>query len=175
MHVIKTLLRQLISGLRRIPNNIQSIYDNHSDFESESELYKKLIQTFGKTSQSLSKVFVLLDGLDECRGILRDVLLLIQAFTQSTIKVFVTCRPSIHMSIPMKAKTIQIESNKDDITNYIVTRLQREEGIKSTFDKKIRKKLITGDEHLYVPTDLNITKFFQIPISFIPIGIYFKV
>jgi hypothetical protein len=128
--VAASLLKQLLIATRYVPKDVETFYEDcmacsaSGDFESILGLFNSLLAR-------RSKVFLILDALDEFQHTkkLTSLLRHLQSSTAACVKIFCTTRP--HLSYLagelLSLTTVTIKPNYDDIESYITMRLDSDE------------------------------------------------
>jgi hypothetical protein len=143
--VVARLLKQLVSHVATIPSELQRAYDDPKIRSGLSSNFQKLVQLFTSISSGFQKVFIILDGLDECEEIIRErIIELIEMLcNRLSLRGLVTCRPHVQVEkIPQTAKNVLwIQANDEDIKNHIRRRLSRERNVYPKLEDMIVGKL----------------------------------
>ena len=147
--MLGALLKQVVSGLEEIPEEIASIYHRQRKIlggwgPQLSDILKML-----RTTSTSRQIFICVDALDECvagnrqealeslRGILKDL---------PGIRLFLTGTPNIRSEIQrLFAKTamfIDIQPEKGDIVTYILAKLE-EDTNKDAMNAGLRADILT--------------------------------
>ena len=111
-----------------LPDGLESLYKHHSirGIPLGATDTKTLVEIFSESVVSVSPVFVVLDGLDECPEYeVEAVTEIISSLPETLVRVFVTSRPhiSVTKSFPSDCK-LTIRASDTDIKNYITFRLK---------------------------------------------------
>lgn len=125
--LVASLLKQLVKGLSVLPNNIKSLYRLHVARDTRPSI-DEFITTLHSVIDRYSKIFFVIDALDECttsdrtRERLLEHIFKIQSYT--TAALFVTSRflPEI-TAIFKKEMSIEIRASADDVRKYLDTRI----------------------------------------------------
>jgi NACHT domain len=124
------LLKQLLSRLDNIPNELDSLYcaNTRPDLPACKRLLTLCSKQFGT-------IFAVFDAIDECCDSYRKELLALFAhLLQSGCKLLISSRPHLLRNLRdqlSSARTIEVYANESDLRNYITVRL-REKGNKDT-------------------------------------------
>lgn len=107
-----------------------SLYERHAKNKTRPLLseYSTLLQ---HTLRSFSRVFFIIDGLDECPDSVRSILVAKVRYIQPLVSTFITSRflPTIEKGLP-GAIRIEIEPSDDDIRVYLEQQLKKWESMK---------------------------------------------
>ena len=131
-NLLGSLLQQLTQRRSDISDNIRTLYNSHIRRNTRPSIseYSNLLQT---EVRSLSKVFIVIDALDECNEIeSRHALLRELRRLLPTARLLVTSRPHI-MDIPEFFENfllLEIRAHDDDIKAYIVERIAKHSRLK---------------------------------------------
>lgn len=141
-----SLLQQLLMQKNDMPNDIIALYERHSKIKTRPLLNEYLL-FLRATINSFSRVFIIIDGLDECSeadSTRSNFLAGIDEIQPQTC-IFVTSRylPSIASELHGAAR-LQIEANDEDIRKYLIQRLQKWEFLKFHLakDPSLRERII---------------------------------
>ena len=133
-NVLGSLLKQIVSGMGVIPEEISRAFQEHKNAIGGRGLQARDILKMLQAITSSLRTVVCIDALDECAAVHRIKLLnsLKQILDKSPgTRVFITGRPHIQAEIEKrlhKRVTSQfIGSSKDDIFEYIRVRLDEDE------------------------------------------------
>ncbi|KAK1248600.1 hypothetical protein MKX08_006820, partial [Trichoderma sp. CBMAI-0020] len=118
--LVANLLKQLIQKQRRIPDCVQILYDEYNEIQKRPSL-TELLEALHSVSRLYSKVFILVDALDECqetdgcRRIFLSEILKLQR--ETNVNIFATSRfvqeiadtfdQSVHFEIRAKDEDVQ--------------------------------------------------------------------
>lgn len=127
-----SLLRQLISQGGVLPDDLETTYEE-SKRDSKRPSFKTLLDCFIKYSARFSKVFVLLDALDECaESEIGNIQELIQELRRSRLLIFVTARlhgENLQTGLRIDHLDIndsyEIRAADSDIRKYVIQRLKK--------------------------------------------------
>jgi len=127
--VLASLLKQLAQGKQPFPDQVRALYKLHEPRKSRptpGEIKKTLIAT----AAGLSRVFIVLDALDECESsdgrhttLLKDLSCLQEACAAN---VFITSRPIQELSAEFEHDvTVNIEVPEADVGKYLDANMYR--------------------------------------------------
>ncbi|PON28791.1 hypothetical protein TGAM01_v202638 [Trichoderma gamsii] len=144
--LIANLLKQLIQKQRRIPDCVQILYDEYNEIQKRPSL-TELLEALHSVSSLYSKVFILVDALDECqetdgcrKSFLSEILKLQR---ETNVNIFATSRfvqeiadtfdQSVHFEIRAKDEDVQafLDSRMDRLPNFILTKPDLQNEIKT--------------------------------------------
>jgi hypothetical protein len=144
VNLIASLLQQLVQRKLSIPNEISSLYHRHIKKQTRPTLdeWSKLL---GSEVRRLSKVFIIIDALDECSDGARDSFL-IEIRKLPGIHLLVTSRHILTIEREFeKAASVEICASDEDIQRYLESRIKREcrlaRHVKA--DSTLKKAIIT--------------------------------
>ena len=160
--VLGSLLKQLVFGLREIPEEISEAYENRKNAIGGQGLQLSDILRMLQITSSRKCVFICIDALDECAAEHRANLLgsLGQLLQQSPqTRIFATGRPHILPEIGRclggRVASISISPKRDDIVTYIRSRLAADtalDAMDSILEAEIMKKIPSDISEMYVET-----------------------
>ena len=128
--VLGALLKQVVSGMERVPEEIAQAYEDQKKVIGGRRLGLADIVKMLQITSSEKRTFICMDALDECvpgnRVKLLDSLNQVLRKSPST-RIFVTGRPQIRREIRRrlagKVTSLSISPKRDDIITYLHTRL----------------------------------------------------
>ena len=124
--LIASILKQLVQDHPVISDWAGSLYDKHNskaDYPSLEELTVALRMEVGR----YSKVFIIVDALDELDEHKREPLIKGIQSLSNTVKLMVTSRPlPLIETISGGAISMQISASEDDVRAYIQNRMKQE-------------------------------------------------
>jgi NACHT domain len=125
------LLQQLFQHRPDISSDLRSLYDGHHRKETRPTLdeLSKLLQTEVRSS---SRVFIMVDALDECSEANNTRhKLLVELAKLTKARIFITSRPHIK-DVPEYFETyltMEIRASDDDIRKYVLERISTQRRI----------------------------------------------
>lgn len=127
-NLVTSLLKQLVQDHSTAFNDVKDWYKGHND-RSTQPTTEEVLTVLGAVAEKFSKVFIVVDALDECSEIdgTRAKLLAALRSMPSTVKLLITSRdlPSIAAEF-REANRIDINANDEDLQKYIEGRIPRE-------------------------------------------------
>lgn len=141
-HLLGSLLQQLVQQSSKVSDEIVACHQQHiqqSTIPLITEYSRLLhVQLFSQPPV-FSRVFVVIDALDECGETTREILLSELRKLQSTLCLLVTTRPHFMFALSHafeKACVLEIRASAEDIERYVQARI----------DTDVRlKRLLGGD------------------------------
>ena len=158
--ILRSLLKQLVAGLREIPAEIAQAYEGQEN--SIGGRRPRLLNTVKmlQTTSSTKPTFICIDALDECVPEHRIKLLdsLNKIVQESpTTRVFVTGRPHILPDITRRLSgrvtSLPISTKRDDIIRYLRSRLEEDttpDAMDSSLETEILKRIPEDVSEMYV-------------------------
>ena len=132
-NILGSLLKQIVSGLERIPDEISRMFQDHKKVIGGMELRVPEIVKMLQDATSLQPTFICIDAMDECMERHQPQVLdsLRQILEKSSdTRIFLTgrrhIRSDIHRHLGWSAATLSIKPNNDDIMGYIRMRLSKD-------------------------------------------------
>ena len=154
--MLGAVLKQVVSGLEGIPEEIAQAYADHKTVIGGRGLQLADIVRMLQTTASEKPTFICIDALDECVAGYRVKLLdsLNQILRRSPgTRVFVTARPHIESEVGNRLSgrvtAMRITPRRHDIINYLHTRLG-EDTRPGAMDSSLR-----GDILKKIPEDVS--------------------
>ena len=132
-NILGSLLKQIVSGLERIPDEISRTFQDHKKVIGGMELQVPEIVQMLQDATLLQPTFICVDAVDECvdrhRPEVLDSLRQILERSPDT-RIFLTGRQHIRGEIDRhfggRAVILSIRPNNDDIVGYIRMRLSKD-------------------------------------------------
>jgi hypothetical protein len=126
-NLVASLLKQIMPDHFAISDNLKSLYNHHNDkctSPTLDEFAKALKLEIGK----YSKVFIVVDALDECReddGTRTNLLRVLQSLA-GMVNLMVTSRDLVSIAREFEeTKRLNIRANNQDVQRYIEGRIAR--------------------------------------------------
>jgi hypothetical protein len=142
-----SILQQLVQRRGHLSDSIRSVYNNHINRQtrpSTSE-YSRLLET---EVESFSKVFVVLDALDECAegNERRHTLLSELRKAQPHVRLLITSRPHV-TDVPCYFEdyaTLEVHAHDEDIETYVDRRIMGHDRLRGFVQKEplLREQII---------------------------------
>ena len=163
--MLGTLLKQLVVGLREIPEEIVQAYEDQKDsIGGRRPRLPDIVKMLQNTS-STKRTFICIDALDECvpehRTKVLDSLNKILQKSPAT-RIFVTGRPHIQPDITRcltrRVTSLLISTKRDDIIRYLRSKLEGDiilDAMDSSLEAEILKKIPEDVSEMYVETTLG--------------------
>jgi len=163
--VLGALLKQVVSGMERVPEEITQAYEDQKQVICGRRLELASIVKMLQNTSSKKRTFICIDALDECvpenRIKLLDLLNQILRKSPGT-RIFMTGRPQIQPEIGRrlagKVTTLSITPKIDDIISYLRARLDEDtnpDAMNSSLQADILKKIPDDISEMYVEKTLR--------------------
>jgi len=159
-NVLGSLLKQMVSGMERIPEEISRAFQQQGTTISGRRPQLGNIVRMLQVVTSLRPTFMVIDALDECSGAQRARLLnsLKQILERSTtIRIFATGRPHILAEIEKRlaghVQSVSISPTRKDITWYLRIKLDEDEMpdvMDESLEEDILEKIPENASEMYV-------------------------
>lgn len=126
--LLESLLRQLTTGWPSLPRAVQDLHEKHQK-HSTRPTQEEILRTLHSVTAGCSRVFIVIDALDECerksRFEMLDKLFDLQA--RNGINIMVTTRPNedIFARFPKNCISKTICADEGDVQPYIEEHLRR--------------------------------------------------
>ena len=145
INMVGAIVTQLIRG--GIPNEIREAFQEAERAGARRPLLEDLMRMLRIAITKLPQAFICVDALDECLPgdlprLLESLRDIIREFPRT--RVFLTGRPHVGQAVRKyfdRAVEIPISPNKDDIRNYVVMRLDRDE-MPEAMDNSLRDDIV---------------------------------
>ena len=126
--IIAAIIKQLVAKKPRVPTSLFDLY-NKCDMGERRASQRQLSVLLDDMCASYTRVFILVDGLDECYAPKeRDTLLqTLKLVKDDSVKTLITSRPNTknvqnHLANVLK---VEVVASDDDITNYVSERAEQ--------------------------------------------------
>jgi len=150
-NMLGSLLKQIVGGLERVPDEISRTFQDHKKVIGGRGLRVPEIVKMLQDVTSVQPTFICVDAVDECAERHRPEVLdsLRQILEKSpNVRIFLTGRRHIQGEIQSRlgasAATLSIKPNNDDIVGYIRMRLSKDtslEAMDSSLEAEIIKRI----------------------------------
>ena len=148
MSVLGALLKQVLSSLDKIPEDITDAFRRHKKFIGGRELQiPEVVKILGSIT-STQRTYFCLDALDECAAPDRaKILLSLKEIIKMspTTRVFLTGRPYVGGEVgkhfPEGTALVSISPRKDDIIDYSYAKLA-EDTTSGEMDAKLEAEIV---------------------------------
>lgn len=118
--IIRCLLKQIASQIPSLPDEVRRLYDLYKLQNKPTPRTDDVIQTLRSIASRFSRVYVVIDALDECSDNDRTDLLDALNKLMPLMNVLVTARPVASIKDSLRPDLEQcIEAVNDDIVTYI--------------------------------------------------------
>jgi Cdc6-like AAA superfamily ATPase len=143
-NLLASLLAQLLLEQVSIPRAIQELYDNRRRTRPSLD---KISEELCSVISNYSRVFIVIDALDECsedsiRGALLSNIFKLQVLSDT--RLMATFRPNIKPKFPSSLETLEVRAYEKDIERYLNSRMSRlpmvvrtNEGLQHTIKTRI--------------------------------------
>ncbi|KAJ7676953.1 ankyrin repeat-containing domain protein [Mycena polygramma] len=162
-NVFASLCKQLLLG-RFIPQQIRELYKQHSN-EGTRPSMDAIVKALQTVVSQYTKVYLVVDALDECPEVQRNVLLqcLALATEGSSVNLMITSRPHITLdSFFPHPRLIEIHATEGDIHLYLDTqiknspRLSRHVQTRPELRAEVHSKILANVQGMFLQAKLHI-------------------
>lgn len=151
MSMISSLLRQFVTGMPEIPEELTKAFRAAKGYLGGRALKaKKIIDIFPKVLKYFDRTFICIDALDEFRvGDRTTFLQLLKEIIDISpnTRLFLTGRVHIQLELDKQFNRpitiITVQPRQDDIRQYLTTKLDKDLG-DGAMDDKLREEIITN-------------------------------
>jgi hypothetical protein len=162
--LLASLLKQLAESQLSLPGSVKDLYDRHKTKRTRPSL-KEVSETLYTITKSYSRVFIIIDALDECqvcdssRPKLLSNIFDLQAGTRANI--FATSRfiPEISEKFS-KAMRLEIRASNQDVQTYLDGHMSQLPGYvfdSSDLQNEIKTDIIKAVDGMYVVLKILVT------------------
>jgi hypothetical protein len=159
-----SLLKQLVQEKPILPDIVEALYKSHTKRNTRPS-FNEVSEVLCSVVDSYSKVFFIVDALDECTNInrTREDLLheIFQLQNQKGISLFVTSRFSPEIEKEFKGRTLlEIRASDEDVQRYLdgrIPQLLRANIFKyPNLQDTIRREVLEAVDGMYVHSSVNL-------------------
>ncbi|KAJ6588433.1 ankyrin repeat-containing domain protein [Mycena capillaripes] len=164
LNLISSLWRQLIYG-QSISGYVRDLYDKHSERHTRPTM-EEALAALRSVIAGYSKVFFVIDGLDECTaddGNARSILFTRLRSLGSAVNLILTSRPHIDVQAAFpRVLRLEIRANNHDIRQYVrgkillSSRLAKHVNTKPDLRQEIENEIITLADGMFLMAKLHI-------------------
>ncbi|KAJ7071594.1 ankyrin repeat-containing domain protein [Mycena amicta] len=125
-NLLASLWRQLVFGkIISAQSRVRQIFQQHSEMHTSPSL-GEIQEVLRSVVAEWSKVYIVVDALDEYPEDERTVLLKHLTTIHPTVSLLLTSRPSINLDVsPPHLSTLEIRASDEDIRKYLEEQIQR--------------------------------------------------
>ena len=122
-NLLASLLQQLVQERHILPDEVKSLYKCHVDRKTRPSS-KEFITALETVISSYSRVFIIIDALDECASTDRQQLLkeVFSFQNQAQVNIFATSRFDTKIQFN-EGKYIEIRASKEDVERYLKSQM----------------------------------------------------
>ncbi|KAJ7130172.1 hypothetical protein C8R44DRAFT_774980 [Mycena epipterygia] len=160
-HLLASLWRQLIVG-KSITSLTHKLYKHHRERETRPSL-NEMREILSSSITEYSKVYIVVDALDEYPETQRNVLLESLSMMGPTVNLMLTSRPHIDLGGSFSNfEALQIRAREDDVRLYIDTqilkssRLSKHVNTRPELRDEIHSKIIGSVDGMFLLAKLHI-------------------
>lgn len=159
VNLMAGLWRQLVRG-RSITSAVKELYIRHREPGTRPSLDEVMgVLRSEINGYTMSKVFLIIDALDECpqgENIQQTLLTALQE-VQPTIHLMFTSRPHVNIATKFpKIIPLDIRTNNDDMESYIVARMAKDHDLPDLLEghadlqEDIKRTIVNNSSGMYV-------------------------
>ena len=156
-HLLASLLKQLSQERTPLPDSVKTLYEKHKDQRTRPS-FDEISRTFQSVAIMFSKVFFVIDALDECRTtngcrtrLLTEIFL---AQAKSRANVFATSRFMPEVTEKFKGCiSLEIRAGEEDVRRYLEGHMFRLPGFvvrSPKLQEEIKTNIIKAVDGMYV-------------------------
>lgn len=156
--LLASLLKQLSHGQPSLPGSVRDLYDRHKKDQTRPSI-NEISSTVDSVVAAYSKIFIIVDALDECHDDQCRTEFLSRVFDlqrRSGAKFFATSRHVPNITEEFKKRTsleLEILATDDDVREYIHNRLDRLPSFvnhRPTLQEEVKTEIAKAVEGMYV-------------------------
>lgn len=127
--LLASILKQLVETQSLLPECVKDLYESHQSRRTRPSV-DELHKTLRSIIASYSKVFIIVDALDECQTSnntrIKFLFKLFDIQDESHINIFATSRPIPEIYKKFKESTvIEVRARTDDVRNYLESQISQ--------------------------------------------------
>ena len=160
MGILGSLLKQVVFGLKDIPEEVLKAYNDRKNAIGGQGLQISNILQMLQTTSARKRTFICIDAIDECamkhRARFLDLLGQLHKLSPGT-RIFVTGRPHILPEIGRhlagRVTGLSISPKRDDVVTYLRSRLAADttpDAMDSNLEAEILEKIPSDISEMYV-------------------------
>jgi hypothetical protein len=164
VYLLASLVKQLSQGQACLPDNVRSLYENHKEKRTRPTP-DELSQILQTVASIYSKVFIIVDALDECQVVggsqPRFLSEIFHLQANCNVNVFATSRliPEIMEIFEGRSLTLKIRASEEDVGRYIDGRMADLPSFvrrNTDLQKEIKAQLINTIGGMYVLSSIYL-------------------
>ncbi|KAF4962426.1 hypothetical protein FSARC_9498 [Fusarium sarcochroum] len=133
IHILLSLLQQLIEQLPSIPDIVQDLHRNTSNGQLESIRKMDIVQSLIVAARLFSRVLLVIDALDECDEASDLLSGILNLQTKANVNLFATSRPEDRTrNFFHDHQLLYIHASEEDVGIYLNSRISTHRVIKDT-------------------------------------------
>ena len=119
--LVDSVLRQLVKHRSAASENIKEFYKKFYDHEQKRPMLPEVVKTLQAEIATFSKVYVIIDALDEFRDADQsDLVKTLMSLTNINLVLLITSRPSVPINEWLeRVERIYISAKADDVRKYV--------------------------------------------------------
>ena len=156
-HLLASLLKQLSQKRTSLPDSVKALYEKHKDQRTRPS-FDEISRTFQSVAITFSKVFIVIDALDECRTtdgcrtrLLTEIFL---AQAKSRANVFATSRFMPEVTEKFEGSiSLEIRAGEEDVRRYLEGHMFRLPGFVvrgPELQEEIKTNIVKAVDGMYV-------------------------
>ncbi|KAJ7136784.1 ankyrin repeat-containing domain protein [Mycena epipterygia] len=158
-NILASIWKQLVVG-NPLPPSVHELYEHHRERDtrpSSDEVFKILRSAVAEHS----KIFFVVDALDEYPEDQRNILLKYIAILDPTVNLIITSRPHVTLDCFPNAQIIEIRATEDDIRQYVnmqilqSTRLSKHVEVRPELREEIQSNIISNVDGMFLLAKLR--------------------
>jgi hypothetical protein len=157
-HLLASLLKQLSQERTSLPDSVKALYEKHKDKRTRPS-FDEISRTFQSVATMFSKVFIIIDALDECRTtdgcrirLLTEIFL---AQAKSRANVFATSRFMPEVTEKFEGSiSVEIRASEEDVRRYLDGHMYRLPGFvccNTDLQEEIKSGIVLLVKGMWVP------------------------
>ncbi|KAJ9139179.1 ankyrin repeat protein [Pleurostoma richardsiae] len=159
-NLLADLLKQLLEARRSVPDKVKDIFEQHKPKKPPRSL-KNIKAILDAAMAEYSRVFILVDALDECQGMNQEEIFsqLSELQRRAGVSLFLTSRivPDIRKQFEDSLK-FDIRASDDDVLRYINKQLSSSRHIRRPeLQDKVRKSILSAIDGMFLLAQLHMT------------------
>ena len=156
-HLLASLLKQLSQERTLLPDSVKALYEKHKDQRTRPS-FDEISRTFQSVAIMFSKVFIVINALDECRTtnscrtrLLTEIFL---AQAKSGANVFTTLRFMPEVTEKFEGSiSLEIRAGEEDVRRYLEGHMFRLPGFvvrSPELQEEIKTNIVKAIDRIYI-------------------------
>ncbi|KAL2865239.1 uncharacterized protein BJX67DRAFT_382980 [Aspergillus lucknowensis] len=160
-HLVANIMKQLIQDRFELPSKVKSLYNIHTRRDTRPSV-RDLVMALESVIKSYSRVFLVIDALDECAGPVRAELLqeIFHLQKQTRFNLFATSRHNPNIKhLFQESGLLEIRASSRDLERYLDGRMSRLSACvvrNPDLRQRVRTEIINAAGEMFLLAELHL-------------------